>query len=143
MAFVKLIGIMAPDNAPILIHKQVSDRPDLELETFLCCSLDSFEAMPQNRRATVRNPDRFLGTIQTVEQYLLWGYKAILGYRIVVITANLPSQESVVKLLCDKVKDALFESILDPFYVPFSSLESGLVKGRIADLAASTQPNQP
>jgi hypothetical protein len=146
MSFVACIGIIGPDNAPILISKNVKcfpEKPRFEFDTLLSSGLDNFESAFQSRRSPMRNPDRFIGTIQTVGQYVIWGYKAILGYKIIIITSNVPGpQDSVVRGLCDKIKDLFFDCVLDPFYAPFAMIESTVVRDKISGLVESVQANQ-
>jgi hypothetical protein len=142
MSFVACIAIIGPDNAPLLIHKSIPERQDFEFDTLLFCSLDYFDNQTQTRRPPTRFPDRFLGTIQTAERFLIWGYKAPMGYRIIVLTSIVQNQDSVVKGICEKVKDVLLEAVLDPFYAPFSIIESPIAKEKIASLAG-TPPSTP
>jgi hypothetical protein len=142
MSLVGCIAIIGPDNSPLLIHKAVPEKQDFEFDTLLFCSLDYFENQTQTRRPAARPGDRFLGTIQSAERYLIWGYKAVMGYRIIVLTAIMQNQDTVVRGICEKVKDVLLETILDPFYSPFSIIESAIAKEKVASLAA-TPPSAP
>jgi hypothetical protein len=141
-SFVGCIAVIGPDNSPLLVHKAIPEKQDFEFDTLLFCSLDCFENQTQTRRPPNRNPDRFLGTIQSAERFLIWGYKAVMGYRILVLTSIMQNQESVVRGICEKVKDVLLETVLDPFYAPFSIIESAIAKEKIASLAA-TPPSAP
>jgi hypothetical protein len=129
MASTRAIGcveILGPDNSPILIYKAMNESQDFEMDTIVFCSLDHFEGHAQQRRATLRASDRLIGPLPLPEsRFQTWGYRASLGYKIVVLAlAAVGLTDAPIRQLCDRVKDALFDCIMDPFYAPFSSIES-------------------
>lgn len=135
---VACIAIVGPDNNPILIRKYCEEKHEMELDSQLFCSLDHFETQKHAPKTS-----GFLGTISTDERFQIWGYRASLKYKIIVLTGHLANQqEGDVKKLCEKVKDALFDAFMDPFYAPFSMLESKEVVTKIDELAKSIpEPN--
>lgn len=139
---VACIAIVGPDNNPILIRKYCEEKHEMELDSQLFCSLDHFEATPATQKRGVKT-DRFLGTISTDERFQIWGYRASLRYKIIILTGHLANQqEAQIKLLCEKVKDTLFDAFMDPFYAPFSMLESKDVIAKIDEIAKSLpEPN--
>jgi hypothetical protein len=137
------VGIIGPDNNPLLIKKTCHEAQSLEIDTLLFCCLDYFEMQAPSRRAS-KPPERFLGNIQTSDRFQIWGYRANLGYKIIILTTHTASfQESAVRRLCESVKDILFDAILDPFYVPFSVIESEGVMSKITAVSTSLRPNTP
>lgn len=131
------ISIIGPDNKPLLIEKYCQENDELEIDTLLFCSLDYFEQINQpNRKPALKANERFLGNIQTSDRFQIWGYKAGLGYKIVILTSSQSSvQEVVMKSLCEKIKDILIDSFMDPFYQPFAMIESEAVIQKIGDVA--------
>jgi hypothetical protein len=129
------VAVLAPDNSPILVKKYWDEVDDLVIDTLLFCSLDYFDAQMQQRKATGKAVDRFIGNLPPSDSRLqTWGYRANLGYKIVVLTpatANAP--ESLIRGLCEKLKEMLFDCIMDPFYVPFSTIEAKAALQKVAD----------
>jgi hypothetical protein len=111
------------------------------------CALDAFDQQAGQRKSTIRGTDRFFGPIQPAEgqrdRFQVWGYRANLGYKIVVLTiAQPPVSESAVRGLCEKVKDGLFDRVLDPFYRPFSPLDSPALLAKVNKEADAIQQPQ-
>jgi hypothetical protein len=129
------VAVLGPDNSPILIYKPMSEMQDFEMDTILFCSLDHFEHQATQRRGTLRPSDRVIGPLPLAEsRFQTWGYRATLGYKIVVLAlTSVNLAESVIRQLCDRVKDALFDSVMDPFYAPFSSIESEATLQKVKD----------
>jgi hypothetical protein len=130
------IAVIGPDNNPLLIQKYCEETQELEIDTWLFCSLDYFDSQVARKPPT--KPERFLGNIQTSDRFQIWGYKAGLGYKVIILTFHTAKpQDSAVKALCEKVRDSLFDSIMDPFYLPFSMIESPAVLSKITELGRS------
>jgi hypothetical protein len=126
------ISVIGPDNNPLVIQKYCKETQDLEIDTWLFCSLDYFDGQVVRKTA---KPERFLGNIQTSDRFQVWGYKAGLGYKIIILTFHMALlQDLGVRTLCEKVRDILFDSLMDPFYVPFSMIDSAAVLRKIDDL---------
>ncbi|OHT17690.1 hypothetical protein TRFO_00999 [Tritrichomonas foetus] len=136
------IAIIGPDNNPILIEKYCEESQNQEIDTLLFCSLDYFD-QPQNagpKKPLKNSSDRFLGNIQTSDRFQIWGYKSSLGYKIIILTVHIVSiPENSMRGVCERVKDVLFDSLMDPFYQPFSLIESPKVIAHIKDIALSLQ----
>ncbi|KAK8841174.1 hypothetical protein M9Y10_027374 [Tritrichomonas musculus] len=134
------VSIIGPDNNPILIKKYCEESQNQEIDTLLFCSLDYFE-QPQNpgpKKQSKSSSDRFLGNIQTSDRFQIWGYKASLGYKIIILTAHVTSiPEASMRTICEKVRDVLFDSLMDPFYQPFALIESPRVISKINEIAQS------
>jgi hypothetical protein len=134
---VACVGIIGPDNNPLLIQKSCAEGQHVEIDTLLFCSLDYFEAPSAGKKAP-KAVDRFLGNIQTSDRFQIWGYRAPLGYKIVVLTWHTATFPDVaVRRLCEEIKDVLFDALLDPFYVPFAAIESAGVVAKIAAASAA------
>jgi hypothetical protein len=137
---VACVGIIGPDNNPLLIQKSSPESQHVEIDTLLFCSLDYFDSPPVGKKVP-KTIDRFLGNIQTSDRFQIWGYRAPLGYKIIVLTwhtATFP--DLAVRRLCEEIKDVLFDALLDPFYVPFSVLESEGVIAKIGSATAALRP---
>ena len=136
------ISIIGPDNNPILIEKYCEESQNQEIDTLLFCSLDYFE-QPQNTgsKKPIKNTnDRFLGNIQTSDRFQIWGYRASLGYKIIILTVHITSiPDNTMKSICEKVRDVLFDSLMDPFYQPFALIESSRVISKITEISQSLQ----
>lgn len=136
------ISIIGPDNNPILIEKYCEESQNQEIDTLLFCSLDYFE-QPQNTgsKKPIKNTnDRFLGNIQTSDRFQIWGYRASLGYKIIILTVHITSiPDNAMKSICEKVRDVLFDSLMDPFYQPFALIESSRVISKITEISQSLQ----
>lgn len=136
------ISIIGPDNNPILIEKYCEESQNQEIDTLLFCSLDYFE-QPQNTgsKKPIKNTnDRFLGNIQTSDRFQIWGYRASLGYKIIILTVHIISiPDNAMKSICEKVRDVLFDSLMDPFYQPFALIESSRVISKITEISQSLQ----
>jgi hypothetical protein len=132
---VACVAVLSPDNSPILVKKYCDDVDDLVIDTHLFCSLDYFDAQMQQRKTTGKAVDRFIGNLPPSENRLqTWGYRANLAYKIVVLTlatTNVP--ETAIRGLCEKLKEILFDCIMDPFYVPFSTINTKSALQRVAD----------
>jgi hypothetical protein len=138
--YVACIGIIGPDNNPLLIQKNCQEAQDLEIDTLLFCCLDYFEVQGGGHKST-KPPDRFLGNIQTSDRFQIWGYRASLGYKIIILTSHTATfSDGVVRRLCEDVKDILFDAILDPFYIPFSVIESEAVLASLNTASAGLRP---
>jgi hypothetical protein len=128
------IAVIGPDNNPLIIQKYCEETQELEIDTCLFCSLDYFDGQPM--RKTSSKLDRFLGSIQTSDRFQIWGYRAALGYKIIILTFHTTSlQDTTIRTLCEKTKDVLFDALMDPFYAPFSIIESPAVIAKIDDLS--------
>ena len=134
------ISIIGPDNNPILIEKYCEESQSQEIDTLLFCSLDYFDQPSNPAKRTLKSGDRFLGNIQTSDRFQIWGYRASLGYKIIVLTVHVITiPDSQMKSICEKVKDVLFDSLMDPFYQPFALIESPKVISKITEIAKSLQ----
>jgi hypothetical protein len=138
------VAVLGPDNSPILVYKPMSENQDFEMDTIVFCSLDHFESQAQQRRGTLRPSDRLIGPLPLTEsRFQTWGYRASLGYKIVVLALGAVGlTDAPIRQLCDRVKDALFDCVMDPFYVPFSSIESEPTLQRVKDSVAAVPPPQ-
>ncbi|KAH0793440.1 trafficking protein particle complex subunit 2-like protein [Histomonas meleagridis] len=138
---VACVAIIGPDGNPLLIEKKCEEKQEHEIDSLLFCSLDFFDQPTQ--RKIPKLSDRYLGNIQTSERFQIWGYKAGLGYKIIVLTFHVVNlQDNFMKSVCEKIKDVLFDAILDPFYTPFSMIESPSALSRINEIAATVQAPQ-
>jgi hypothetical protein len=106
-------------------------------DTLLFCSLDHFEVQASARKST-KPPDRFPGALQGSDRFQIWGYRASLGYKIVILTSRMPTfLDSAVRRICEEVRDILFDALLDPFYIPFSMIESEAIIAKITAAGAA------
>ena len=65
------------------------------------------------------------GIIESVEKGVVYGYRMPLGYKIIVVTIVTATQlDAEVRILCEAIKDLVFDAIMDPFYKPFSPVTS-------------------
>ena len=128
------IAIIGPDNNPIYTQKYCSEKQKLEMDTILFCSLDYFDQQV-SKKTVMKSNDSFLGCIQTTDRFQIWGYKTGLKYKIIVLTSHIASlSDNFMQSFCDQIKDALFNAIMDPFYTPFSVLDSPRFQERIQAL---------
>lgn len=129
---IQCLSIIGPDNSLLYMKKYVSgndlnDETDLEMDITIFSSL---EFMPQGKTFGQIKKERFSGFINQSqnqsEKYNCYGYKAPLGYKIIVLLLNVQNQpnQSNIQTLCDKVKEELFHSFWNPFYSPFSPITS-------------------
>lgn len=125
---IQCLSIIGPDNSLLYIKKYLSgsdlnDETDLEMDLAVYSAL---EFMPQAK--TFSQFKRFFGLINPNlnDKYNCYGYKAPLGYKIVVLILNVQNQpnQSNILNLCEKVKEELFHSFRNPFYTPFSPITS-------------------
>ena len=129
------VAVFGPDNSPLFIEKRLDDSNSLKLESLL------YSALFQTRPPTKQND--FSGCIQKADQYQIWGYQASLKYRLLIITKEVQGAlmpPSRVKDFCEKVRDCVFDAILNPFYSPFSPFTSVRFKSQINDLIPTLQP---
>jgi hypothetical protein len=137
---VACIGIIGPDNNPLLIQNNCKEAQSFEIDTLLFCSLDHFEVQASAKKSS-KPPDRFLGALQGSDRFQIWGYRASLGYKIIVLTSRMPTfLDSAVRRLCEEVRDILFDALLDPFYLPFSMIESETIIGKIKAACGNLRP---
>jgi hypothetical protein len=139
---VQCIAVIGPDNTPILVQKYCEENQEFEIDTLLFCSLDYFDRqLPQARpMPRLSGGSNFLGNVQTSDRFQIWGYRAPLSYKIVILTSHLSNpQDGPVKALCENVKTVLFDCMMDPFYTPFSVIEARNVLARINLLAERFQ----
>ena len=135
MSQVACIAVVGPDNNPILIRKYCDEQQEMELDSLLFCSLDHFD--PQSNQKKSGSKERFF-SISTSDRFQIWGYRAALQYKIIVLTLNGANiQDAAMKSICEKTRDVLFDAIMDPFYSPFAMIEAGDVVKRIDDIAAT------
>ena len=135
---VACIAIVGPDNNPILIRKY-KEAQDMELDSLLFCSLDYFDT--QNNQKKSGSKERFLGSINTSDKFQIWGYRAALQYKIIVLTGHLAStQDGQMKAICEKTRDVLFDAIMDPFYTPFAIIEASGIIPKIDQIAQTLTP---
>ena len=118
------VSIMSPDNNPIFIQKYGNEIEELEMDSLIFCSLDFFETKV-GHKSTSKN-DSYLGNIQNSDQFQVWGFKPGLNYKIIILTyhtqAIIPYQTMISTF--KKIQDLLFNAFMNPFYVPFSLLDS-------------------
>jgi hypothetical protein len=139
--YVACVGIIGPDNNPMLIQKTCPENEELEIDTLLFCCLDFFDPPGAARKPSSKSSDRFLGNIQTSDRFQIWGYRAGLGYKIVILTLHIVSfQDSAIRPLCEAVRDILFDAVMDPFYVPFAVIDAPGVMDRILAVTQSLRP---
>ena len=113
------IAIVGPDSNPLFIRKYVEEQSEIEIETLLFCSLDSFDPSTNKSKAS------FMGNIHSSDRFKVWGYLAPLNYKIMVLTLHIANvQEAAVKGLMESIKTEFFKVIADPFYVPFSVIKT-------------------
>lgn len=135
---VACIAVIGPDSNPILIEKFCDEKKEHEIDTILFCALDFFDQ--PNQRKSLKSSDRYLGNMQTSDRFQTWGYRCGLGYKIIVLTFHIVnSQDNVMRGLCERVKDVLFSALTNPFYEPFSMIDSPIAVAKIAEIAKSLQ----
>jgi hypothetical protein len=102
----------------IVLMKQNNFLRSVAVIMIFCC-LDFFDPPGVVRKPSSKSTDRFLRNIQTSDRLQIWGYRAGLGYKIVILTLHIVSfQESAMQPLCEAVRDILFDAIMDPFPSP-------------------------
>lgn len=140
---IQCLSIIGPDNSLLYIKKYATgndsnDDNDLEMDLIIFSSLDF---MPQGKTFGQIKKERFSGFINQTQsdKYNCYGYKAPLGYKIIVLLLNVQNQpnQSNIQTLCDKVKEELFHSFWNPFYSPFSPITSPNLIERIDKLVRS------
>lgn len=124
-------AITGPDDSLLFIEIYTDDRQEMELESIVFCSLDYFSQMQGRGRN-----QRFLGLLPMPDsRYNVWGYKAALGYKIHLLTTPVQAPpENAIKQVCERIKDALFEAISNPFYKEFSPFRNEAIKTKIRDI---------
>jgi hypothetical protein len=140
------VAVLSPDNAPILIRKIADENQDFEFDTIIFCAIDRFVPQPAQRKTTIRSADRLIGPFQASDgpsRFQVWGYKTSLGYKIIVLSIAQPAiPDHAVRTFCEKVRDAVFDRLMDPFYQPFSAMDSPAILDRILrDAEAITIPS--
>ena len=130
------IAVFGPDNSPLFIEKGDNDSNSLNIEAMLFSAL--YQSPPTQSKST-----DFLGCIQKIEQYQIWGYQGSLKYKILIITKEIPGAimpPLKMRDFCEKVRDCVFDAILDPFYLPFSPFNSPHFKSKISNIYQGIQP---
>jgi hypothetical protein len=85
----------------------------------------------------MRSSDRLIGPFassETQPRFQVWGYRLSLGYKIVVLSLFVqpPVPEHSIRAFCEKVRDAVFDRVMDPFYQPFAAMDSPGIIARIS-----------
>jgi hypothetical protein len=127
------VAVLGPDNAPLLIRKIADEHQDFEFDTIIFCAIDSF-GQPMGANAPRKSMGRLIGPFPSADgqtRFQVWGYKASLGYKIIVL-AQPPVAEIVIRGFCERVRDAVFDRITDPFYEPFSPMDAPAILSRIS-----------
>lgn len=133
------LSIIGPDDSLLYIKKYTSNTNsnedfDLELDATI---YSARKLMPQKN--TYGKKYGFLGLVNhnQIEHINCYGYKASFGYKIIVLLPNNQIQQkesSTIQTLCEKIKDELFRSFMNPFYTPFSPISSPILKEKIDKL---------
>jgi len=135
---VACVAVVGPDGTPLLVRKYCDEVQDLEIDALLFCSLDHFDPPVSGTPKKAARPDGFLGNVNTSDRFQIWGYRAPLRYKIIILTYHCSSvQESPMRALCEKVRDILFDALMDPFYTPFAMIDAAHATRRVDDAAAS------
>ena len=118
---ISCVSIIGPDDSLLFIRKYPVDSYNFEIDSIVFCSLDYIS---QDKRTSKK--ERFIGQLQMPDQkYNVWGYKTALGYKIIILTNPIPNpSESTIKSISEKIKDVLFVQFTNPFYKPFSPINS-------------------
>ncbi|OHS93240.1 hypothetical protein TRFO_40466 [Tritrichomonas foetus] len=135
------ISIVSPDDSLFFIKKYntnngASPSDDIEMDSYVFLGIDGF-GQGKTFRQSFKN-DRFF-ILFTKDWCNVYGYKAPLGYKIIVIisaSTNPPNQSSIQNL-CERVKDELFSSFMNPFYSPFAPTTSPILKAKIDQLVSA------
>lgn len=122
------VCIIGPDNAPVFMHGYTPEDCPNEFETVAYISLDFFD-LPSNARQD------FLPDIQASSRFRTWGYRAQLGYKVVVMTYHTSNvDETRIREFCGQISTILTAGFMDPFYTPFTPLNSEKVLKNIDNL---------
>ena len=131
------VSILSPDDSLFYIKKYKTSKSenDIELDSLVFLSLDYFG---QGKGFKAENKVSF---ILSKDSYSTFGSKTFLGYKIIVIISGLvnPSQiNPVILSLSEKIKNELYSSFFDPFYVPFAPTTSPIFKKRVDEFVENT-----
>lgn len=136
---VACVAVIGPDDNPLLFRKYCDENHEFEIDSLIFCALDHFDgpAGGGQRAATTRGAvGSFIGNISMSDRFQIWGYRAALKYKIIVLTFHLMSiEESSIRAMCENVRDIMFDAITDPFYIPFSMMEQPHIRQKIDNAA--------
>ena len=131
---ISCVAVVGPDDSLLFICKFPSDTSDLEMDSIVFCSLDFFTT---DKR--ISKKERFIGQLQLQDpKYCVWGYKATFGYKIIILTNQIPNPpESTIKGICEKIKEAMFSQFTNPFYRPFSPITTTNFVDKVNEILSS------
>ncbi|EAX90714.1 expressed protein, putative [Trichomonas vaginalis G3] len=127
-------AITGPDDSLLFIDKYATEQTELEMDSIVFVSLDYFTSTGKASKK-----EKFIGQLQIPDQkYSVWGYKTNFGYKIVILTNILPNQnDSIIRNVCDKIRDAMFLQFCNPFYQPFSPITSSSFISKVREITSS------
>lgn len=140
---IECIAVMSPDNNPIFLQKYYPGIQDFDMYTLIFCSLDYFESKVVHKPITKN--DCFLGNIQTSDNFQIWGYKSGLNYKIIIVTTRtLAQMDQLMLQTFEKIQTFLFDAFMNPFYSPFSLLDSTNFKDKVQEIVSQFKmPPEP
>lgn len=127
-------AITGPDDSLLFIDKYAPDQTELEMDSVIFVSLDYFTTTGKASKK-----EKFYGQLQIPDQkYSVWGYRTNFGYKIIILTNFIQNtNDSIIRNICDKIRDAMFLQICNPFYQPFSPITSSLFLSKVREITSS------
>lgn len=133
---ISCVAVVGPDDALLYIAKYSNEESDLEMDSVVFCSLDYFTQEKRNSKK-----EKFVGQLQMQDpKYLVWGYKVTYGYKIIILSNQIPNPaEATIKGICEKVRELMFEQFTNPFYKPFSPIVSNQFNSKVKEILSGLQ----
>jgi hypothetical protein len=113
----------------MLIRKFADEMQEFEIDLIAFASLDHFDGSASRKGGRRLG---FMGPIAMSDVFQVWGYGAMLGYEVILLTQfGVHFAEGKVGGVCYRIRDVLFDAVTDPFYEPFSAIDSPRAVARI------------
>ena len=141
MSLLTCVVVIGPDRSPIFIHKtKVAESQETDILLF--DAIAQFQKAP--KKQVIKSSDRLTKDLVQSQKTNVSSYRANLKYTILVFCpSNLNIIEKTLMQFFETVSNCLFSAISDPFYQPFSYINSISFKNSIlkASLDVKTVPS--